>query len=239
MIPARGGSKSVPRKNLAPVAGRPLIGWTIGSALASGALTRTVVSTDDDEIAAYARECGAEVPFLRPPELAGDNSPMIGVVRHGIQWYRDRGDEHDAVVVLQPTSPLRRAGHIDEAVRLFRERDADSVVSVVPVPHRFSPYSVMQEDDGFLQRFWTEPTDFDPHIRQQQPVLWARNGPVVLVSQAERILAGDDLYGDRIVPMVMSPEDSIDIDEPFDLECADWLLRRRIETEADVLREGG
>ena len=139
LIPARGGSKGVPRKNLAQVAGKPLLAWTVEAARAASELTRVVVSTDDDEIAA---EAGVEV-LRRPAELAADDAPMLEVVRHAVS---ELGP--DVVVLLQPTSPLRRAEHVDAAVRLLLESGADAVVSVVAVPHRYSPEALMDVVDG-------------------------------------------------------------------------------------------
>src|ERR687888_2652879 len=132
LIPARGGSKGIPRKNLATLAGRPLLAWTIDAALGSRAVTRTVVSTEDDEIAEAARSLGAEV-LTRPPELADDDTPMQPVIAHALGEL----GAPDVLVLLQPTSPLRRAEHVDEAVELLVATGADSLLSVVegPPPH--------------------------------------------------------------------------------------------------------
>src|SRR6185312_12148312 len=113
LVPARGGSKSIPRKNLAPLAGKPLLAWTADAALAARRLTRTVLSTDDVEIAELGRTLGLDVPFLRPAELAADATPMLPVMRHAADWFAARGGTVEAVVLLQPTSPLRTAAHID------------------------------------------------------------------------------------------------------------------------------
>jgi CMP-N-acetylneuraminic acid synthetase len=139
LIPARGGSKGIPRKNLAPVGGKPLLEWTVEAARAATELTRVVVSTEDDEIAAAA---GVDV-LRRPDELAEDETPMLDVIRHAVAELSP-----DVVVLLQPTSPLRRPEHIDAAVRLLLESDADAVVSVVAVPHRFRPEALMDVVDG-------------------------------------------------------------------------------------------
>jgi CMP-N,N'-diacetyllegionaminic acid synthase len=216
LIPARGGSKGIPRKNLAPLAGRPLLAWTIDAALGSRAVTRTVVSTEDDEIAAAARELGAEV-LARPPELAADETPMQPVIVHAL----DELEGPEVLVLLQPTSPLRRAEHVDEAVDMLLATGADSVVSVVEVPHRYRPGSLMALDGERLVRL----ADDHAATRQEKPAVYARNGPAVLVLRGDWI--GPDLYAGDCRAYVMKPRDSIDVDDPFDLELAELLLSAR------------
>jgi CMP-N,N'-diacetyllegionaminic acid synthase len=217
LVPARGGSKGLPRKNLAPLAGRPLLAWTLDAALASETLDRVVVSTDSEEIATLAQVTGVDV-LGRPPELARDETPMLDVVRHALAEL----GAPDVLVLLQPTSPLRRAEHIDAAVRLLIETAADKVVSVVEVPHLFRPTSLMAVRDGRLVPL---PSAGDRHVRRQdKPVVYARNGPAVLALRADRL--GDDLYGGDCRPYLMELRDSIDIDGPFELELAEALLRQ-------------
>lgn len=228
LIPARGGSKGVPRKNLAPLAGRPLIAHTIAAALASARLSRVVVSTDDAEIAETARRLGAEVPFTRPAELAADDSGALGVMRHAITALDEQGWRTDVLVYLQPTSPLRRASHIDAAVELLVARAADSVVSVMPVPHQFNPVSLMRLTDGLLQPYLAQGIQgAQPLRRQDKPELWARNGPAVLAATHATLMDLGVLYGPATLPLVMAPEDSLDIDTPFDLALVEWVLARR------------
>lgn len=130
LIPARGGSRRIPGKNLADICGRPLIAYTIDASRRAKRLTRTIVSTDDQEIAEVSRKLGAEVPFLRPSRLATDKAKSIDVIRHAARWLEKHGPKLRAMVLLQPTSPLRAAAHIDNAVRLFFASGCDSVVSV-------------------------------------------------------------------------------------------------------------
>lgn len=210
LIPARGGSKGIPRKNLAPLAGKPLLAWTVDAARGAGELTRIVVSTDDDEIAAAA---GVEA-LRRPPELAQDDTPMLEVVRHAVDQLAP-----DVVVLLQPTSPLRRAEHVDACVRLLLESGADAVLTVVEVPHAFRPDSLMDVVDGRLVARATGVT------RQEKPLVYARNGPAVLARRIDRL--GDDLYGGDVRPFVMDVRDSLDVDDPHDLELAELLLGSR------------
>ncbi len=225
VIPARGGSKGVPGKNVRPVAGRPLLAYTADAVRAATRLTRTVVSTDDDTIAAVAAGLGLDVPFRRPADLASDDAPMLPVLQHALAALE--GDEpYDAVVLLQPTSPLRRGEHIDAAVAHLADSGADSVVSVVEVPHQYSPVSVLRLDAGRL-RPWQEGATVTR--RQDKPRLFARNGPAVLAVRAAVLRAGS-LYGHDCRPLVMTMRESYDIDTPDDLELIELLLSRRQRT---------
>jgi CMP-N-acetylneuraminic acid synthetase len=210
LVPARGGSKGIPGKNLVRVAGRPLLAWTLAAAREAETVTRVVVSTDDDEIAAAAED--AEV-LRRPAELAGDDTPMLPVIRHALDAF-----PCDVLVLLQPTSPLRRGEHVDASVRLLREAGADAVVSVVEVPHRYVPESLMELRDGRLHAV------SEPATRQEKRTLYARNGPAVLALRAATL--GDELYAGDVRAYVMEGRESLDIDTPFDLELAELLLRR-------------
>jgi len=211
LLPARGGSQGIPRKNLAPLAGKPLLQWTLDAACEAETVTRVVVSTEYDEIAAAAG--GAEV-LRRPPELAAVETPILPVIRHARDTYAC-----DILVLLQPTSPLRRAEHVDAAVRLLRDSGADVVVSVVPVPHRYSYDSLMVlRGDRLVARA-------EPSRRQNRETLYARNGPAVLALRAATF--GDELYQGDVRAYVMDGRDSLDVDSPEDLELAELLLRER------------
>lgn len=226
LIPARGGSKSIPRKNIYPVLGKPLIAYTIEAACASRRLSRTVVSTDDMEIAAVAKKWGAEVPFLRPQELARDDTSALPVIQHTVRYLEKKeGWRADVVVYLQPTSPLRRHVHIDAAIDLLISKGVDSVVSVVPVPHQFSPVSVMRLEDDCLVPFLPDTSEL--LRRQDKPLVYARNGPAVLVCTYEAVIHCNTLYGQRTLPLVMENEESIDVDTAFDLDLVDCILRKR------------
>ena len=223
IIPARGGSKGVPRKNITPLAGRPLLAHTCAAALASARLSRVVLSTDDPEIAAVGRECGVDVPFLRPAKLAADDTPSLDVLVHTLDWLAERERFHPGVLVLlQPTSPLRRAEQIDRAVDLLLDTGADSVVSVVEVPHQFNPHSVLRVDDGRLVPFLDGPTSYR---RQDKPRVYARNGPAILAVRSEVVRRGE-LYGADTRPLVMDAFTSADIDDASDLLWAEFLLER-------------
>ena len=223
VIPARGGSKGIPNKNLALVGGRPLLAYTADAVKQSTRLTRTIVSTDDERVADCARSLGLEVPFMRPSWLAADDTPMLPVLQHALETLKSEGFEADIVVLLQPTSPLRRGEHIDAAVDWLQRAGGDSVVSVVEVPHQFSPASVMGIDGGLLHPFLDGPLIAR---RQDKPRVYARNGPAVLAVRAS-VLRGGSLYGKDSWPLGMSPEDSIDVDTPWDLSLVEWALTVR------------
>jgi CMP-N,N'-diacetyllegionaminic acid synthase len=225
LITARGGSKGIPGKNIAPCGGRPLLAWTCDAATGARCITRTIVSTDDPAIAEVARAHGVDVPFMRPAELASDSARSIGVAQHAVTTLAETGWRIDVVVLLQPTSPLRTAAHIDAAFALLGAGD-DAVVSVMHVPHRFAPWSLLEPDGDHVHDYVNAELGFARDRRQGQPTLLARNGPAVVISRASTIASGS-FYGERCRAYEMSTEDSTDIDDAFDLELADWLLRRR------------
>jgi len=227
LIPARGGSKGIPGKNIVALAGKPLLAWTCEAARASRSLSRVVLSTDDPKIAEIGRACGVEVPFLRPVELARDDTPSVDVARHALQWLSvHEGWQADVVVLLQPTSPLRRAEHIEAALAEFQRTGADTVVSVVEVPHHFHPWSLMKPNGDWLEDFMQPPPGADRFRRQNLPRLYARNGPAVLVTRAVTVQAERSFYGKRVAGFVMDRWASLDIDEREDLELAEMRLAK-------------
>jgi CMP-N-acetylneuraminic acid synthetase len=166
-----------------------------------------------------------EVPFLRPAEFAGDQSPAIDAIRHALTALAaSESFEPDAVMLLQPTSPLRRAEHIDAAIELLRDSGADSVVSVVPVPHQFNPVSLMKLEGDRLV-----PWSPGPLItrRQEKSPAFARNGPAIVLTRSNVVLEQNQLYGDDCRPLIMHPDDSLDIDDAADLAHAEYLIGRR------------
>jgi len=233
IVPARGGSKGIVGKNLVPLDGRPLLAYTADAVHASRRLSRTVVTTDDESIAAAARSAGLEVPFLRPTHLSGDDVPMLPVLQHAVEAASAEGARPDVVVLLQPTSPLRRGEHIDAAVALLESTGADSVVSVVAVPHQFNPVSVLTMVGDRLDPLFAGPT---VSRRQDKPRVFARNGPAVLAVRTAVLMAASlygmagSLYGEDCRALVMAEEDSIDVDTAFDLHLAELLLRERRES---------
>lgn len=207
------------------MAGRPLLSYTTEAARASRGLTRVVVSTDDEEIAGEARRLGVEVPFLRPPQLAVDETPMLDVLVNLVTTLETREQYRpDVLVLLQPTSPFRRAQHIDDAIELLTSSGADSVVSVTQVPHQFTPSSLMRLQQDRLVPWAEGPV---PTRRQDKPLLFARNGPAVLAVRTSVISDRRTLYGEDTRALVMSRADSLDIDDALDLELASLLMAAR------------
>ena len=223
LITARGGSKGVPRKNLCPVGGRLLIDWTIDAALKAGRLDRVVVSTDDPEIAQAARNAGGDTPFLRPAELARDETPHIDVVLHALDWLSERGDEYEYVVLLQPTSPLRTAADIDDAVDLAVRRDADAVVSVVET-HDHPYLTRRMTEDGTLAEFVH--CDIAYPRRQDLPAAYALNG-AVFVNRRETLMGSGSFCPPGALAYVMPPERSLQIDTLWDLRLVGLVLDDR------------
>lgn len=222
MIPARGGSKGIPRKNLADLGGRPLIAWSIEAALKAGCFEKVIVSTDDQEIANVSSGYGADVPFLRPSEFAGDTAPALGVIAHGLDHFSEQGDVFDAVAYLQPTSPFRTAAQIEDAYRKFGELAPETLVSVVSVPHNMTANSIMRPSgsDGNL---WLESPHGQTMRRQEKETQFARNGPAILIVSRGDILEKHRLYGDRVLGFEMEKLSSFDIDDAADLEMARYL----------------
>lgn len=220
VIPARGGSKGLAAKALRLLGGRPLLAHTAEAALASRRVAKVILSTDDEAIAEVGVTLGLDVPFMRPHELAADDTPMLPVLQHALGAVRGQG--FDVVVLLQPTSPLRRADHVDAALALLDRTGADSVVSVVEVPHQYNPLSVLVVDGDRARPYSDGPM---PTRRQDKPRVFARNGPAVLAVKAS-VVEGGSLYGEDSRALVMSPLESVDIDNQDDLDYAEFLLGR-------------
>ena len=215
LIPARGGSKGVPGKNLRRIAGVTLVGWTVRSALASS-LDRLVVSTDSREIADEASRVGADVPFIRPSELAQDSSLTIDVVKHAL---RELKDDWDAVMILQPTSPFRSALDINTCVEMLAESDADSVISVTPVGDHHPARMKFIENGFLIDPPFSE--DVEGRPRQTLRSLFLRNGAIYL-TRAE-VLNRGSIKGARSMAYVMPDERSVNIDTEFDLKVAEAI----------------
>ena len=221
IIPARGGSKGVPRKNVRLVGGKPLIAWSIEAAQASRLVGEFYVSTDDAEIASVARQCGAEV-LPRSPELAGDRTPMVDVVKHVLAACEARrGSAYDFILLLQPTAPMRTAADVDGALGVLMSGDADSVISVYRVEDAH-PSRMYLLRGGELDPFSPEPPG---SLRQDLPDVYHRNGAIYACTR--RLLVEDGkLWGQRMVPFIMPKQRSLNIDDSQDLAMADFLLGR-------------
>lgn len=226
LITARGGSKSIPNKNIALLAGKPLIAWTIEAALKAKTAGRIIVSTDDNKILKVAEKWGAETPFVRPVELAGDFSPHIDVVLHALNWLETYDSYRpDYILLLQPTSPLRTASDIDRAIEIAIEKDADSVVSVCESP--VHPYFIRKiTKQGMLTDFIKKPEGYLP--RQKLPQVYKENGAIYLVRR--RVFVEEKKwYPLKTYPYIMPPDRSVDIDILFDLQLAEIILKNKLE----------
>jgi N-acylneuraminate cytidylyltransferase len=225
LIPARGGSKSIPRKNLLPINGKPLIAYSIAQALGSRHITRTVVSTDDAEIADVARSYGADVPFMRPSEFAQDASTDLDVFRHALATLRDRdGYQCDLVVHLRPTGPVRRVARIDEAItRMIADPSADALRSVTAPAQ--TPYKMWRVAAGYLQPLLSVDGVEEPFCmpRQSLPPVYWQNGYVDIIRP--RVILEDGLMcGRRVLPFVMQ-DPIFELDYPEDIPAVEAALR--------------
>ncbi len=225
IVTARGGSKGLPRKNVLPLAGKPLIAWTIEAARQSQVASRLIVSTDSQEIAEVSRAWGAEVPFLRPPELARDDSPHIAAVLHALQWLEAQEGRRPArVLLLQPTAPLRSAEDIRGAVSLADRHAAAAVVSVCEArQHPFLTKRILE--DGTLADF-VAAGGISYLRRQALPPAYALNGAIYL-NRAESLLRDRTFVPDGSYAYVMPPERSLDVDTPWDFHLVELLLHDR------------
>jgi CMP-N,N'-diacetyllegionaminic acid synthase len=218
LIPARRGSKGVARKNLQDVGGTPLVGLAAVAAAAAASVDRVVVSTDDDEIAEAAAAHGAEAPFRRPAELSGDDVGDFPVLAHALGLLRETdGYEPDVVVWLRPTSPLRTAEDVEDAVALLRETGADCVRSVCLAEHH--PYWMKRLEGGRLLPYAPGADERSHPRRQELPPVYRLNGAVDVVRTASALAAGEMFPGD-MRGYVMPVERSVDVDTPFDLAVA-------------------
>jgi len=222
IIPARGGSKAIPRKNLAVLANKPLLAWTVEVAIGSDSLDRLVISTDDPEIAAVGKKLGAEVPFLRPTELATDTATSMDVILHAIRWL-DENESYrpDYVLLLQPTSPLRTVTDIRKSIELLLAKRADAVVSVCET-HQHPLWMKGMNEEGKLVDLY--PQSAVPTRRQDLPPVFALNGAIYLALRtfllSERTFISDHTYA-----YVMPENRSLDVDTPWELHLADLILR--------------
>ena len=228
IIPARGGSKGIKLKNLSKINGKPLVAFSIEHSLASKLINRTIVSTDNEEIAKVSEEYGAEIPIFRSKELAGDRILDLPVFEHMLTYLKEEENyEPEIVVHLRPTSPYRKAEWIDSAIKLLIENtSADSVRSVSePSQH---PYRVFEIKNKYLFPLMHERHP-EPYLlrRQDLPKMYYYNC-VIDVTKPSTIFNKKSMTGDKMLPYIMKPEDSIDIDKPMDLEFAKFFLKSRV-----------
>ncbi|KAB1155861.1 acylneuraminate cytidylyltransferase family protein [Flavobacterium luteum] len=222
LIPARGGSKGVPKKNIKLLGKKPLIEYTINDTKNSKLLTEIVVSTDDAEIAIEAEIAGCKPPFIRPADLAQDTSSSLEVVQHALAFYEKQNIFFDAVCLLQPTNPFRAIGFIDKAIEKFINSKADSLVSVLPVPHEYNPHWTFEEENGLLKIATGEEQIITR--RQELPNAFHRDG-CIYITKADVIKNGS-LYGKSIAYIESDPELYVNIDTMQDWKKAEQILNK-------------
>lgn len=223
IIPARGGSKGIPHKNIVPLLGKPLLAYTAEAARCSRRLTRIVLSTDDPRIAEVGMRFGLEVPFMRPDHLAGDDVPTIPVLQDVLRRLEENGENYGAVFTLQPTNPLRQPGDIDGAIALLEQTGADSVISFVPVADKH-PARMKQigedlrvSDPPFAEQFEGQP-------RQKLPKYYLREGSVYL-TRRDVLMEQNSLKGRDCRAWLIPEERACNVDTPFDLFLVEQILR--------------
>lgn len=222
IIPARGGSKGVPKKNIRDLGGKPLIAYTIDVAKASK-LTSCIVSTDDEEIAQIARDCGGDVPFMRPENLATDSAKAIPVIQHALEEMERRNEvTYDAVMMLQPTTPFKTSKDIDEAIDLLESSGADSVISVVDVQGHHPARMKYLEGDRLVDPDFCEAYENQP--RQELRPMYLRNGAIYLTRRS--VMMNNSFKGKDCRALVMENERSVNIDTVQDFEYAEFLLNK-------------
>jgi CMP-N-acetylneuraminic acid synthetase len=224
VVTARGGSKGIPGKNLAQLLGRPLLAYTAEAALHAKRLTRTILSTDDPWIAEAGRHCGLEVPFMRPAELARDETPTILVLQDVVRKLEQEGERYDAIMTLQPTNPLRRAEDIDGAIELMECSGADSVISFFDVGEKHPARMKNIDGEGWVH----DPPfaeAFEGQPRQQLPKLYLREGSIYLTKR-DVLMEKNSLKGQRCRAWIIPEERACNIDTPFDLQIAEQALKQ-------------
>jgi CMP-N-acetylneuraminic acid synthetase len=223
IVTARGGSKGIPRKNICLLAGKPLLQYTADAALAAQRITRVVLSTDNSEIAEVGRKCGLEVPFLRPPELALDDTSTIPVLQDVVRRLEAAGDRYDAVLTLQPTNPLRRPSDIDGAIELLERSGADSVISFVDAGERHPARMKFIDAEGRV----TDPPfaeQFEGQRRQELPKLFLREGSIYL-TRRDVLMNQNSMKGRDCRAWIIPEDRACNIDTPFDLFLAEQLVK--------------
>lgn len=226
LIPARGGSKGLPRKNIRQLHGKPLIAWTIGQARASSFFDKIIVSTDDKEIAAIAKEYGAEIPFLRPADLAGDTVPAIAVVEHAVRYFECEGRSFDYVALLEPTSPMRKKRDFDDAAKLLIDNKAfaDSLVSVGKV--RMEHPAIMKRIvSGFLRSY--EEKNIMINRRQDTEDIFIPYG-VIYISKTRTLLEHGSFYQGKTIPFYIERWQEYEVDDIYDLMCIEAVMNDMI-----------
>lgn len=227
IIPARGGSKGVPNKNIKLLNGKPLLEYTAEIALQSKLLNEVIVSTEDDTIAAVAESMGIKIPFERPIELAQDDTPTLDVIIHALEWYQKNNCFFDAVCLLQPTSPFRTIEFLDKAIEKFIDSGCDSLVSVQKVPHEYNPHWTFEINEEGHLKIATGERNIIPR-RQELPMAYHRDGSLYL-TKAEVLLEAHSLYGKSTAFIESDPEGYVNIDTMEDWKKAEGMIQNKVK----------
>ncbi|MEK7567104.1 MAG: acylneuraminate cytidylyltransferase family protein [Patescibacteria group bacterium] len=234
ITPARGGSKSIPKKNIKDFLGKPLIAWTIEAALQSGALDRYIVDTDSEEIKRIAQQFGAEVPYMRPDELAQDMTPTLPVLQNAVRWLRKHEQySPDIIVLLECVSPTKRPHHIQEALKMFLEDEsADSLITVTEATAQYNPHWLLKKDENGYARIFTgeEMKDIIPR-RQSLPKVYAKNGAFYIMKTDCLFRDPPSIFGDKTKLYIMGNEHNIDIDISEDWAMAEARAKSILSRE--------
>ncbi len=223
LVPARGGSKGLPGKNIRNLRGKPLIAYSIEAALGAKGVRRVIVSTDDPEIAEVSKKFGAEVPFMRPSELAQDQSLAIDNYIYTIQQLQRNGDPVDQLMVLLPTAPLRTSADIEGAMEIFKKRGADSVISYYKAPHPVQWYKYF-DSQGVVRSYFPEGDRLGN--RQDEREAYLPNG-AIYIFHSSLLLETKSYFSEKTFPYVMPIQRSVDIDTLEDFEYAEFLMSRK------------
>jgi CMP-N,N'-diacetyllegionaminic acid synthase len=226
IIPARGGSKGVPGKNIKLLGGFPLLAYTAKIALLSKSLTSVILSSDSEDIIEVAKNCGLIIPFVRPLEIAQDTTPTIDVILHALQWHEKQHIFFDAVCLLQVTSPFRTLEFLDSAIEKFVESGCDSLVSVQRVPHEYNPHWTFEVNAEGNLKIATGEAEIIPR-RQELPTAYHRDGCIYL-TKTEVLLKEHSLYGKSIAFIESEPEFYVNIDTMQDWEKAEEIVKNKL-----------
>ncbi|MDG1729354.1 MAG: acylneuraminate cytidylyltransferase family protein [Algibacter sp.] len=224
IIPARGGSKTVPGKNIKILEGKPLLQYTVEVAKASKHISKVILSSDDDAIIQVANQLNLEVPFKRPSDLAQDNSPTLPVIQHALKFYKNQGVQFDAVCLLQVTSPFKTAKFIDNAIEKFMESNADALVSVKKVPDEYNPHWTFKVDEYDCLELSTGEKSIISR-RQDLPVSYHRDG-IIYLTKTDVLLNQNSLYGNTLAYIESPPDFNVNIDTMEDWEKAVAIAKK-------------
>ena len=232
ITPARGGSKSIPKKNIKDFLGKPLIAWRIEAALKSGVLDRYIVDTDSEEIAKVARQFGAEVPYMRPSELAQDTTLTLPVLQNSVRWLREHEQYNpDILVLLECVSPIKQTFHIQDAMKIFlQDKSIDSLITVTEAPAQYNPHWLLKKDENDCAQIFTGEAmkDIIPQ-RQLLPKVYAKNGAFYILKTDCLFRDPPSIFGNRTKLYVMDMKYNVDIDEPSDWPIAEERMKKILE----------